>query len=133
MFTKTTSNGMLTKRFLQRLALPTRQKWLSSVAAQTDSQIPKDQPVEKNRKLLKDGNKTFKVDPQNVHNAFGLMKSRAWARFNETVEVAVNLSVDPRKPNQSVKGVAQLPNGTGKSRRIAVFASGIASQSCYFC
>ena len=51
-----------------------------------------------------------------------------WAKFDETIEVAVNTSLDPRKPNQSVKGIAPLPHGNGKSIRIAVFAEGPEAQ-----
>ena len=52
------------------------------------------------------------------------MKQFATARFDETVDLAVNLGVDPRKPNQSIKGVARLPHGNGKKVRVAVFATG---------
>ena len=53
----------------------------------------------------------------------------ATARFDETVDMAINLGVDPRKPNQSVKGMARLPHGTGKKVRIAVFASGADAEA----
>jgi len=53
-----------------------------------------------------------------------LIKSSASAKFDETVEVAVNLGVDPRHADQIVRGVCALPNGTGKSMRVAVFARG---------
>jgi large subunit ribosomal protein L1 len=56
--------------------------------------------------------------------ALELVKQTATARFDETVEVAVNLGVDPRHADQMVRGVVQLPNGTGKSVRVAVFARG---------
>jgi ribosomal protein L1 len=62
------------------------------------------------------------VDPVNINDAFGIVKKHAWARFDETVEAIVGLDVDPRKPNQSIKGVAQLPNGNGKKVVVAVFA-----------
>jgi large subunit ribosomal protein L1 len=51
-----------------------------------------------------------------------MIKSRASAKFDETVEVAMNLGVDPRHADQMVRGVVNLPNGTGKSVRVAVFA-----------
>mmetsp|Transcript_1988 Transcript_1988/g.2105 ORF Transcript_1988/g.2105 Transcript_1988/m.2105 type:complete len:295 (-) Transcript_1988:26-910(-) len=60
----------------------------------------------------------------NVHLAIVKLREQAWAKFDETVEIAVNLGVDPRKPNQSVKGVARLPHGTGKIIRVCVFANG---------
>ena len=56
--------------------------------------------------------------------AVKLVKERAKAKFDETVEVSVNLNVDPRKSEQNVRGTVQLPNGTGKAVRVAVFAKG---------
>jgi large subunit ribosomal protein L1 len=60
----------------------------------------------------------------NVHEAIKLVKESAWAKFDETIELSVNLNLDPRKPNQAVKGVAKLPSGTGKTVRVGVFAVG---------
>lgn len=57
-------------------------------------------------------------------DALRLLKETANPRFDETVEVAVNLGVDPRKSDQIVRGSTVLPNGTGKEVRVAVFASG---------
>ena len=54
--------------------------------------------------------------------AVKMVKSRAKAKFDETVEVAMNLGVDPRHADQMVRGVVNLPNGTGKNVRVAVFA-----------
>jgi len=59
-----------------------------------------------------------------VEEAVALVKSNATAKFDETVEVAVNLGVDPRHADQMVRGVVGLPNGTGKTVRVAVFARG---------
>jgi len=59
-----------------------------------------------------------------VDQAVALVKANASARFDETVEVAVNLGVDPRHADQMVRGVVNLPNGTGKTVRVAVFARG---------
>src|SRR5436189_3246784 len=56
--------------------------------------------------------------------AVKLVKSRATAKFDETIEVAMNLGVDPRHADQMVRGVVSLPNGTGRSARVAVFAKG---------
>ena len=66
-----------------------------------------------------DRNAFYKVD-----TAVDLIKRGATAKFDETVEVAMNLGVDPRQSDQSVRGVVQLPHGTGKSLRVAVFAKG---------
>ncbi|ESR27476.1 LSU ribosomal protein L1p (L10Ae) [Lutibaculum baratangense AMV1] len=53
-----------------------------------------------------------------------MVKQRATAKFDETVEVAIGLGVDPRHADQMVRGVCQLPNGTGRTVRVAVFARG---------
>ncbi|MGB3556062.1 MAG: 50S ribosomal protein L1 [Jannaschia sp.] len=59
-----------------------------------------------------------------VDEAVGLIKGNAKAKFDETVEIAMNLGVDPRHADQMVRGVVSLPNGTGKTVRVAVFARG---------
>jgi large subunit ribosomal protein L1 len=59
-----------------------------------------------------------------VDEAIGLVKQNATAKFDETVEVALNLGVDPRHADQMVRGVVNLPRGTGKSVKVAVFAKG---------
>jgi large subunit ribosomal protein L1 len=55
-------------------------------------------------------------------DALTLLKERATAKFDETIEVAMNLGVDPRHADQMVRGVVNLPNGTGRTVRVAVFA-----------
>ena len=57
-----------------------------------------------------------------LSDAVKMVKERAKAKFDETVEVAFNLGVDPRHADQMVRGVVNLPNGTGKTVRVAVFA-----------
>ena len=67
------------------------------------------------------------IDPMKLYaldEAVKLVKSRASAKFDETVEVAMNLGVDPRHADQMVRGVCQLPNGSGRTVRVAVFARG---------
>ena len=59
-----------------------------------------------------------------VEEAVALIKANATAKFDETVEIAMNLGVDPRHADQMVRGVVTLPNGTGKTVRVAVFARG---------
>ena len=59
-----------------------------------------------------------------VEDAVALVKSNAVAKFDETIEIAMNLGVDPRHADQMVRGVIGLPNGTGKTMRVAVFARG---------
>lgn len=57
-----------------------------------------------------------------LEEAVKLVKERATAKFDETIEVALNLGVDPRHADQMVRGVVELPNGSGRSVRVAVFA-----------
>jgi large subunit ribosomal protein L1 len=66
-----------------------------------------------------------KVDPTRVYSvtdAVKIVKGNATAKFNETIEIAVNLGVDPKQADQNVRGVVNLPAGTGRSVRVAVFA-----------
>jgi len=68
-----------------------------------------------------------KVDPTKTYqleDALGLVKDMATAKFPESIDVSVNLGVDPRKSDQVVRGSTVLPNGTGKTVRVAVFAQG---------
>jgi large subunit ribosomal protein L1 len=67
------------------------------------------------------------LDPNKQYElseAVALLKERASAKFDETIEVAMNLGVDPRHADQMVRGVVNLPNGTGRTVRVAVFARG---------
>ena len=59
-----------------------------------------------------------------LEEAVKLIKERATAKFNETIEIAMNLGVDPRHSDQMVRGVVNLPNGTGRTVRVGVFAKG---------
>lgn len=63
-------------------------------------------------------------DNLTVEDAISLIKGCATAKFDETVEISMNLGVDPRHADQMVRGVVGLPNGTGKTVRVAVFARG---------
>ena len=63
-----------------------------------------------------------------LDEAVALIKSNASAKFDETVEVALNLGVDPRHADQMVRGTVNLPNGTGKTVRVAVFARGAKAE-----
>jgi large subunit ribosomal protein L1 len=67
------------------------------------------------------------IDAEQLYSpeaAVGLVKSTASAKFDETVEVAMRVGVDPRKADQMVRGTVNLPNGTGKTARVLVFATG---------
>ena len=63
-----------------------------------------------------------------VEEAVALVKANASAKFDETLEIAMNLGVDPRHADQMVRGVVALPNGTGKTVRVAVFARGAKAE-----
>ncbi|MBV9520536.1 MAG: 50S ribosomal protein L1 [Hyphomicrobiales bacterium] len=76
--------------------------------------------VGKRQKAALEGIDRAKLYPLN--EAVKLVKERAKAKFDETVEIAMNLGVDPRHADQMVRGVCQLPNGSGRSVRVAVFA-----------
>src|SRR5271165_3716965 len=67
------------------------------------------------------------IDPTTLYDvkeAVKLVKTRAKTKFDETVEIAMNLNVDPRKSDQNLRGTVMLPSGTGKTLRVAVFARG---------
>ena len=67
------------------------------------------------------------INPANFYDikeAVKLVKTRSKAKFDETVEIAMNLAVDPRKSDQNLRGTVMLPHGTGKNLRVAVFARG---------
>lgn len=73
--------------------------------------------------------KIDKLKQYDAKEAFSLLKELATAKFVESVDVAVNLGVDPRKSDQVVRGASVLPNGTGKTVRVAVFAQGEAADA----
>ena len=77
--------------------------------------------TKKRKKLAEtlDRQKLYKID-----EAISTVKANATARFDETIEIALNLGVDPRHADQMVRGVVTLPAGTGKTVRVAVFAKG---------
>jgi large subunit ribosomal protein L1 len=76
-------------------------------------------------KRIKAANAAFEGKSNlSVEDAVKLIKQAASAKFDETVEIAMNLGVDPRHADQMVRGVVALPNGTGKTVRVAVFARG---------
>src|SRR5690242_8253784 len=84
----------------------------------------------KHGKKYTDATKRF--DRDRFHSpteAMSLVKSLATAKFDETVELAIRLGVDPRKADQIVRGTVGLPAGTGKTVRVAVFAAGDAASA----
>jgi large subunit ribosomal protein L1 len=64
-----------------------------------------------------------------ISEAVALLKEFSSVKFTETVDVAVNLGIDPRKSDQAVRGATTLPNGTGKTVRVAVFAQGDSAEA----
>src|SRR5579864_6455421 len=78
--------------------------------------------IGKRTKKAREGVDREKLYP--LAEAVKMVKERAQAKFDETVEVAMNLGVDPRHADQMVRGVVNLPNGSGRSVRVAVFARG---------
>ena len=78
--------------------------------------------ISKRMKMVREG-----LDPDKLYNldeAVKTLKSRSKVKFDETVEIAMNLGVDPRHADQMVRGVVALPNGTGRTVRVAVFTQG---------
>jgi large subunit ribosomal protein L1 len=75
--------------------------------------------------------KTWTVDSEKLHGvdeAISIVKANATSKFDETIEVALNLGVDPRHADQMVRGVVTLPKGTGKTVRVGVFAKGAKAE-----
>ncbi len=73
-------------------------------------------------RAAREGIEAAKLYP--IQDAVKLIKERAKAKFDETIEVSMNLGVDPRHADQMVRGVCNLPNGSGRTVRVAVFARG---------
>src|SRR3546814_12122191 len=80
--------------------------------------------AKKGKRLLQGREGIDRVASYGVAEAVKMLKERPTAKFDETFEIAMNLGVDPRHADQQVRGVVSLPNGTGKTVRVAVFARG---------
>lgn len=78
--------------------------------------------LSKKAKLIKEKVSRSKQYP--IADAVALLKELSASKFNEAIDVSVNLGVDPRKSDQNVRGATVLPNGTGKTVRVAVFTQG---------
>ena len=75
--------------------------------------------------------KAWGIDPEQLHGvdeAITLARTNASSKFDETIEVALNLGVDPRHADQMVRGVVLLPKGTGKTVRVGVLAGGAKAE-----
>ena len=77
-----------------------------------------------NKRIAKARNGVDREKLYTLDEALGLIKERANAKFDETIEIAMNLGVDPRHADQMVRGVCNLPNGSGRTLRVGVFARG---------
>ncbi|WP_191058128.1 50S ribosomal protein L1 [Geminicoccus harenae] len=78
----------------------------------------------KGKRLRKAAESVDRARLYGLDEAVGLVKSNATAKFDETIEISMNLGVDPRHADQMVRGTVNLPHGTGKTLRVAVFARG---------
>lgn len=83
--------------------------------------------LSKKAKLIRQ--KVDSLKHYSIQDAIPLLKELATAKFVESVDVAVNLGIDPRKSDQNVRGAIVLPNGTGRSVRVAVFAQGANAEA----
>src|ERR1700682_1601058 len=83
-------------------------------------------PIGKRLKKAREGVDREKLYP--LADAIKMVKERAKSKFDETVEIAINLGVDPRHADQMVRGVVTLPNGTGRTLRVGVFARGAKAE-----
>jgi len=82
--------------------------------------------IGKRYKSAREGIDVEKAYP--IAEAIKMVKARAKAKFDETIEIAINLGVDPRHADQMVRGVVNLPNGTGRTLRVGVFARGAKAE-----
>ncbi len=76
------------------------------------------------KKYIKSKENFGELDNVSIDEAVELIKNNASAKFDETIDIAINLGVDPKHADQMVRGVCSLPHGNGKSVRVAVFAKG---------
>jgi hypothetical protein len=90
----------------------------------TDNKQPKLTKRQKTMAGKVDSTKLYPID-----NALKLVKEFATAKFDESIDVAVQLGIDPKKSDQVVRGAVVLPNGTGKTKRVAVFAQGAKAEA----
>ncbi|MGA7809435.1 MAG: 50S ribosomal protein L1, partial [Bradyrhizobium sp.] len=82
--------------------------------------------IGKRLKKAREGVDREKLYP--LAEAIKMVKERAKSKFDETIELAINLGVDPRHADQMVRGVVTLPNGTGRTLRVGVFARGAKAE-----
>ncbi len=93
----------------------------SAAASETKTDAAATTP-EKRRHTREEIAALLPKEPQNIYDAIDLAKKFCWASFDESIDIVINTGLDPRKPNQNVKGMAKLPSGRGKKVRICVIA-----------
>lgn len=92
------------------------------MATKKDTAKKAKSPFTKRLRAVREGLDNTKV--WNVEEAVAFLKKHATAKFDETIDIAVNLGIDTKQSDQNVRGMVVLPNGTGKTIRVAVFAKG---------
>lgn len=110
------ASGALTREFSSPAAAQSGSSASRRLPRREDGHVRHNKVPASERKSYESG--------MNVHHALDEVRNNAWARFDEGVDIAIRLNVDPRKPNQNIRGIAKLPNGSGRLVRVAVFASG---------
>ena len=80
------------------------------------------------KRVLKAREQLERTKLYKLEDAVKLVKTNATAKFDESIDVAVQLGIDPKKSDQVVRGAVVLPNGTGKTKRVAVFAQGAKAE-----
>jgi large subunit ribosomal protein L1 len=94
------------------------------MAAKLSPEAIKDTRLAGGKRMAAAGKSLNRDKAYTIEEAVKLVKERAKAKFDETIEVAMNLGVDPKHADQLVRGVCNLPNGSGRTARVAVFARG---------
>lgn len=118
----TVSRGLRSRTGSLDLAMVRALRFSSAEAAQPVSTSKPNADSTKRRYSKEYLAENVPKEPQTIHDALELVKQFAWAHFDESVDIALNTGLDPRKPNQNIKGMAKLPSGRGKKVRVCVIA-----------
>jgi large subunit ribosomal protein L1 len=98
------------------------------MAQKMSAEAIKETRIAGGKRMAAAGNGIDRNKAYSIEEAVKLVKARAKAKFDETIEVAMNLGVDPKHADQMVRGVCTLPNGSGRTSRVAVFARGAKAE-----
>jgi len=98
------------------------------MAQKMNAEAIKETRIAGGKRMAAAGNGIDRNKAYSIEEAVKLVKARAKAKFDETIEVAMNLGVDPKHADQMVRGVCTLPNGSGRTSRVAVFARGAKAE-----